>query len=362
VAYDEPPPEEWRKENNPRLWARNGCERYALTPVNMAGGGIGWLYRKIYKKRLSDPEITVVKGSGWENRHLPREAIEYGLSQYDDAERAAREHGDFVHLGGMVYDGGFDRCLLELEPSAEDVRKWDRMVGIDPGLRNAAFTWWGFDSENTAYGFDEALLQQQTPADYALTIFLTNARWGIGSQDERVMGLMLLDGLLAADRITAEEHAEKTTFLRGARTCPDPPVYVIDPSAKNRSLTDGRSVKTELQNFGVFAIDGNNSVEAGCQQIRLRIQHRKFWVARSLAGLRGEAEEYRQEDRDDGEFKVVKENDHRLDTARYVVMRRPWFPSHEETAPQRRGYEHGYEPPYRAEFDDMNSPPLGALS
>jgi hypothetical protein len=157
------------------------------------------------------------------------------------------------------------------------------------------------------------------------------------------------------------DHGEKTSFLQQQPTGTQP-VYVIDPSAKNRSLTDGKSVKTELQQLGIFAIDGNNSVEAGVQQIRLRIQHRKFFIAPSLTGLRGEAEEYRIEDRDDGEFKVVKENDHRLDSGRYVVMRRPWRPSHEETVTPRRGYTHDYEPPYRAEFDDMNSPPMGALS
>jgi hypothetical protein len=61
---------------------------------------------------------------------------------------------------------------------------------------------------------------------------------------------------------------------------------------------------------------GMNAVEAGVQQIRLRMEKRMFWVSPDCRGLRDEAEEYRMADRPDGEFKVVKERDHRLDALR----------------------------------------------
>jgi hypothetical protein len=43
-------------------------------------------------------------------------------------------------------------------------------VGIDPGWRNAAFVWVAFDRDNRALVFDEELLQQKYPEDYALAI------------------------------------------------------------------------------------------------------------------------------------------------------------------------------------------------
>ncbi len=41
-------------------------------------------------------------------------------------------------------------------------------------------------------------------------------------------------------------------------------------------------------------------------------------------GLIEEFEEYRAEDRPDGEFKPVKERDHQMDAMRYALMYRMW--------------------------------------
>lgn len=355
VAYDEPPPEEHRKECLVRLIDRNGFERFALTPVNMVGGGIGWLYRKIWKRR-DDPHITVVRGSSYENRTLPREAIDAVLSEYDEKERAARERGEFIHMGGMVYDNGFEGCLVP-RPTVEHVLGLEEhIVGIDPGLRNAAFVWEGFDRDNTCLVFDEALLQNRTPADYQLTIALTNARWGLGDKDERDVALgtardLYMRGLL--DRDEWEQHSQLLTGPTGPR-----PLYVIDPSARNRSLVDAESVESELARLGIYCVHGQNNVEAGCQQIRRRIQFGKFLVSRECTGLRGEAEEYRQENRDDGVFKVVKENDHRLDACRYPAMHRPVRREEiEEQGPRQRPMDQAWPPPVRVE----ESGPLGSF-
>jgi hypothetical protein len=59
--------------------------------------------------------------------------------------------------------------------------------------------------------------------------------------------------------------------------------------------------------------------------------------------LRAEAEEYRMEDRPDGEFKVVKELDHALDATRYLAMTRPWYPGPDEVALNQQ-YSHNHAP------------------
>ena len=64
---------------------------------------------------------------------------------------------------------------------------------------------------------------------------------------------------------------------------------------------------------------------AGVSQVRKRLQNEGLHVSQDCRGLRGEAEEYRQEDRPDEEFKVVKENDHRLDALRYALMSRTYY-------------------------------------
>lgn len=312
VAYDEPPPEAIREECRFRLIDRDGFEMFAMTPVNMSGGGIGWVYRKIWKRR-EHPGVTVVQGSIHDNPTLPPEAIERALGEFavDDPERRAREFGEFVHIGGMVYAGGFERVLRE-PLSPEELRGRDVVVGIDPGLKNAAFVWVAFDADNRIVVFDEVLLQERTPSDYARAIRVTNRKWGLSESNVQ---------------------------------------FVIDPSARNRPVSGvGQSVEALLHLEGIYPLHGQNDVQAGVQQVRNRIARGGFFVCSNLHGLRSEAEEYRAEDRPDGEFKVVKENDHRLDALRYAVMTRLWQPSADlvEAREDLGAYlQRGEAPPYQ---------------
>jgi hypothetical protein len=298
VGYDEPVPETHRNECLYRLVDRDGFEMFAMTPGNMAGGGIGWIYRKIWKRR-EDPTLTIVQGSIHDNPLLTPEAVARILAESgdeDDPERRAREFGEFSHVGGMVYLNGFESVLFDLEPNEEGrkhVKHWDVLVGIDPGLKNCALVWCGFDSDNAMFVFDEVRLRDKSARDYAEAIKQTNRKWGI-------------------------TH----------------PLYVIDPSARNRSLTNRENVQGELARHGIPTIPGQNAVEAGVQQIRRRISGRMFFVARHCRELRDEAEEYRAHDDPSGEFRVVKEADHGLDSTRYCGMQRPYYVFHEADSPK----------------------------
>ena len=301
VAYDEPPPKHIREECRWRLNRPGTFEVFAMTPLK----GIGWVRREIWKKR-EHPEITVVQGSIHDNPHNDEATIQARLGDMpeDDPERRAREHGEFVHFGGLVYPA-FPEAIID-PPDVSHVKGLDTIVGIDPGMVNAAFVYVGFDADNVAYVYDELLLQDQTPADYARALHAVNEKWGVK------------------------------------------PTYVIDPSARNRSLVNAESVEAELTRYGIYCVHGQNMIEAGVQQVRARIQAKRLLVSRECWGLRDEAEEYRIEERPDGEFRPVKENDHRLDALRYALMYRPWLRGLEKRAAGRRlGMEEAWPPPTR---------------
>ena len=333
VIYDEPPPEGHFHENLVRTTDRAGCHRFGMTPVNMKGGGIGWIKREILDAK-EDPNITVIRATIHDNPQLSPEEIEFTLSQFPEDERQAREFGDFVHFGGMIYPGGFEQILVDpvypppdgdrLPP--ERLRGCDIYVGIDPGLKNAAFIWVAWDRDGTALAFAEVVLKEKTPLDYVRAIRIVNSRYRLQQA----------------------------------------PVYVIDPSAKNRSLTNAQSIQSELQIQGISTIPGQNDVQAGVQNVRRRIKEGALLIGENLTGLRGEAEEYRMDDTDDGEFKVVKENDHRLDALRYVMMTRPYYGN---VAARLR--EESWQPGIAPSADwfaaqdlegPYDGPPLGALS
>ena len=185
---------------------------FAMTPVNMKGGGIGWIYREIWKKRGEDG-VTVVRGSGHDNPTIPSESLNRVLAAYPEEERRAREFGDFMHFGGMVYPD-WPAHLVD-PPDRERIRGRDMVVGIDPGYKRAAFVWVAFDSgEPWRWCSRRRLWRRATALDYARTIHRVNAEWGVTD-----------------------------------------PLYVLDPyHGHKHGNTDGQTVQDELSRQGIYTL------------------------------------------------------------------------------------------------------------
>lgn len=295
VGYDEPPPKKHREECLYRLIDHGGFEMFAMTPLDV---NTGYVRREIYKKRES-PDITVVRGSIHDNPTLDQATKERALGSVSDIYRAAREFGEFVDVGGLIYPG-FENCVVD-EFKPEFVRGLrDVVVGIDPGMRNAGIIWVGFDDENVAFVFDEMLLQDKGVEDYARAIRFVNSKWQI-----------------------RPEHM----------------AYVCDPNARVRSAVDGARVHTALGQQGIHCNFANNDHETGFDQIRARMANQRLFVGRNCVGLRDEADEYvakePEEGKDDSFLEPEKGNDHRLDAFRYAIMERFWSQQAELDAPKR---------------------------
>lgn len=325
VGYDEPPPRKHREEAMTRLLRYGGYEMFAMTPLET---NTGWVRRDIYKNRES-PDITVLKWSMHDNKRLDQAAKEFILASYaNDIMRRAREFGDFVDAGGLIYPD-FETTVIAMRGERPPwdtrfVQGLDVCVAIDPGIRNAGFIFGGFDRDDVLYVFDELLLQDATPDDYVQAIDQRLARWGI--------------------RRSSVE-------------------FIIDPAARSRAQVNAETVETALARLDVYCTHGQNDVQAGVQQIRSRIQHQRMWVSAECRGLRDEADEWAMEERDDGEFKPVKTNDHRLDALRYLAMHRPYDPVAEAQAPQRQlGWTPGQALPASRIHVPAQSPPLGVMS
>jgi hypothetical protein len=293
VGYDEPPPKGHRNECIIRM-ARGVREWYAMTPIRV---NVAWILREIWQKR-ADPDITVVRGQIHDNPTLSARDVQFILSTYTDTERQSRESGDFMSLSGLVYPN-FETAIVPDQPRTF-VHSLEHIVGIDPGIRNAAFVFGGFDQHGVDWVWDVHLIQDGTPSDYAEGIDAVLRRWGL--RREQVL-------------------------------------FVIDPAARQRSQATGDTVQSELARVGIFTINGNRDREAGQQQIRDRLKWGRIKVFQSCVGLRDEAEEFAYALADEGKVEDQGPADdspfHRLATLRYQVMTRPWFPHMEETAADR---------------------------
>ena len=346
VGYDEPPPWETRRECRVRLTDFKGFEMFAMTPLNV---NTSWVRREIWRKREHE-DITVTKGSIWDNKMLDRKEIQRTLDAQTEVWRRAVEFGDFIDIGGLCYPD-FDRHCVENPydhgPHGGRPRRWtasytnqsgntgtsrvpessiwEIVVGIDPGIRNAAFVWIGFDKDNKAFIFAEALLQNSTPVEYAELIKKVNKAWGISE----------------------------------AR-------YIIDPAARQRAQVNADTIQTELMRQGIITIPGQNDVEAGISQVRQRLANDMLRINPACRGLRDEADDYALEPRDDGVIKPIKGHDHRMDAMRYAIMARAWNPLREMDEPRGQlGYEYGkYDPEVEGELLAVGaeSGPLGEMA
>ena len=126
--FDEDPEDQAvLNEARMRLVDRRGRCLITMTPLR----GLSWVWERF----VNDPE----PGSrcqwihGAHNPYVPQDELEALLKSYGHHERAAREHGKFTMMEGLVYP--FDRQRHVL-PAFDPPGHWERYGGIDFGTRN----------------------------------------------------------------------------------------------------------------------------------------------------------------------------------------------------------------------------------
>jgi phage terminase large subunit-like protein len=292
VVYDEEPRQDIRQECLMRLIDYGGEELLAMTPFS----GMSWLYNEIYepweRHQLQDGRVIVVDMD--DNPHLDEGTKVRVLAGLTAEEREARKGGRFVHFAGLVYPQ-FTRDRVV--PTPPDLRsaipeEAEVFAGIDPGIRHMAavvFAYLGTDDRMVV--FDEIALQGRTVREVCKAIHAVNYRWGIR-----------------------------------------PRWYVIDPAARNTNSQTGRSDQQEFHDNQIYTVPGQNSVTAGINRVKERLEAGKLDVMAHCHQLRGEFKRYRWISQGRGEHEVkeapVKRDDHLLDALRYVVMQRPLTPLH----------------------------------
>jgi hypothetical protein len=315
VVFDEPTTQAVFNENWIRLADRRGAARFGLTPVNMQGGGIGWLYRSIYKPGLlkqpflgTDLVPQIVRGTIQDNPDMTDADIAEALAVYDPDEREARATGEFVAFGGLIYPA-FRKFLIPVDPQNEEHREMiqsqSTIVGIDPSYRRAAFVWIAFNDQNQGLVYHAEYVKKGDPLKFKAALERGNKLWGLKQQ----------------------------------------PLYVMDPYAGGQhSMVAGQAVtiKSELQLLGIYTqapkvLDSSAIVYGGVSNIWRRMAERppSFAVNALIdPDFLLEFEEYRTEEREDGVFQVVKEFDDGMDAMRYAFTQRPWYPRPKQSQPR----------------------------
>jgi phage terminase large subunit-like protein len=228
IHYDEEPPKHIFTECNARLVDTNGEWWISMTPVE----GMTWIYEEVYEPGVSnrDSDILIVQADMLDNPHISPEAAEAYLQTLDPDERAAREHGTFVQLGGLVYKN-FHRAVHVI-PQVIPPKEWAWYLSLDHGYNNP-----------------------------------TGVLWHAVSPDNQIITF----GEHYASEMTIDEHAQ-IIKQKNAGFGKEPDFYVADPAIAQRSGITGTSIQTEYAMRDLYFALGNNDVDVGVAKVQMYLR------------------------------------------------------------------------------------------
>lgn len=265
VWFDEEPPMEVYVEGVMRTATTKGIVLATFTPL-----------RGLTEVALAFmPEFGGVSTSKWcigidwsDVPHLTEADKAELLEAIPPHQRDARTKGIPALGAGVIYP------VAESVYVVDDFKipaHWPRAYGMDVGWNRTAAIWGGWDEQtDTVYLYSEHYVSEAPPQVHA-------------------------------DAIKARGH-----WIPGA----------IDPASAGSNQLDGRKLVDEYRTLGLDLALADNAVEAGIHAIYRRLVSGRLKVFRSLGNFLAEIRLYRRDEKG----KVVKERDHLMDAARYLVM------------------------------------------
>lgn len=177
VHFDEEPPELVYDECRARLVDTNGEWWMTLTPVE----GMEYIYEQVYLPgKEGHPQFGITEVQMTDNPYLERAAIEEYLSSLTPEQRAIREKGQFIQIGGAVFKD-FNRATHAIPTEAFKLTKKHRIYcSIDYGWRDpTAILWHAVAPDGTITTFAEHYQSHMTIAEHAKVFHKMNEELGV---------------------------------------------------------------------------------------------------------------------------------------------------------------------------------------
>lgn len=289
VWLDEECPLEIYNECNIRCATVNGIMLVTFTPLEGLTPMVVNFCKRADFLVGAKPIVAIDQADDWEEegeytvgRDTPKAVVQAGwndapwLSEEMKARlledtplhlRKARMEGAPAMGDGNVYPISLEEILVKPFSIPEG---WPRMYALDVGWNKTAAIWAALDPvTDTLYFYDEHYKGKELPAVHGYAI-LSRGKWIPG---------------------------------------------VIDPAAHGRSPNDGQKIIRTYKDMGLILYDAKNEVESGVLNLGQRFAVGKAKVFTTLVNFQKEYMLYRR----DKNGKIIKENDHLMDTARYIV-------------------------------------------
>ena len=211
----------------------------------------------------------VVRCTWWDVPHLPQDAIDALLEATPPYLREARSKG-IPQLGsGAIFPVAEDSIKCEPFPIPAH---WPKGGGFDVG-RNTAATYITHDRESdTYYLYSEYFSDSELPSTHAASM-QARGKWM---------------------------------------------KYAIDPAARGRSATDGKNLHQMYDDLGLNLVFADKSVESGLYEMLELFTQGRLKIFSTCTKLINEIRMYRRDEKG----KIVKQDDHLIDSARYAIFTR----------------------------------------
>lgn len=260
VWLDEEPPMSIYSEAYMRTMTTNGMIMNTYTPVE----GMGEVTQAFLDVDKSPDKYLVM--AGWDDvPHLSEEQKKKYLEGIPLHELEARTTGVPTIGSGKIYPIKVEDLLCD---PFELPKFWAKGYALDVGWNKTAALWGALDREdNVLYLYSEHYMGEASPAAHASAI---------------------------------KARGDMTGF--------------IDPASRGRSQHDGSQLIQLYRNEGLNLLLADNAVEAGIFDVYQRMISGRLRIFKTLLNLQKELPMYRR----DPHGKVVKQNDHLLDTMRYL--------------------------------------------
>jgi hypothetical protein len=304
---------------------------FTMTPLF----GLSWTFDEVWERRGTDG-VFCVTASMLDNPHISAEETAALLQRIPESQRRAVIDGEFVHFHGAVLDVRERHVVPAI--SKDRLAGQQCYVGIDPGIRRGGVVWVAFDRDNHMLVFDELYPESLTVPQIAQQIREKNAYWGLTDDNE--------------------------------------PLYVIDPSARNRNLVNAENVEGAFAQEGIYTIHGQNDRRTGVLELRKRLESAPpallvtenctSWLFEAKRWLvaKDEVTEEQSPNAKGATFATIGP-DHLMDPTRYVAMERVWWPGAELPGEPDKAYAPGVAPSgawLRGQSRRGANLPLGSMS
>lgn len=255
----------WQEVIRPTLTDRKGEAMFISTPK-----GFNSFY-ELYNKEAEDVDFRSFHFTTYDNPHIPTEEIDKAKEELTE-DRFAQEYlADFRRTEGIVYKE-FNRALHLYDKLPEGLTVVDRLIGVDFGYTNPT----------------------------AIVLLLKDSR-----------GNFWLDSEWYKTGQTNDQIAETAFSFNASKAYPDP---------------EAPEKIAELRKSGINCMEvtkGKDSIKNGINKVRELFKQGRLKVNRACTNIIWEFETYSypeaRPDNPNPEI-PIKENDHLLDSLRYVLM------------------------------------------